>query len=30
MSVSKGLQALEHVVVLMLDNRCFDHMLGWW
>jgi phospholipase C len=29
MSVPKGLQALEHVVVLMLENRSFDHMLGW-
>ena len=23
-----GLSAVEHVVVLMLENRSFDHMLG--
>src|SRR6266567_3826158 len=23
-----GLSAIEHVVVLMLENRSFDHMLG--
>jgi phospholipase C len=23
-----GLAAIEHVVVLMLENRSFDHMLG--
>ncbi|WP_433177363.1 alkaline phosphatase family protein [Actinoallomurus sp. CA-150999] len=30
MSDSVGqLRAVEHVVVLMLENRSFDHMLGW-
>ena len=24
-----GLAAIEHVVVLMLENRSFDHMLGY-
>src|SRR5580698_2738975 len=24
-----GLSAIDHVVVLMLENRSFDHMLGW-
>jgi phospholipase C len=23
-----GLAAVEHIVVLMLENRSFDHMLG--
>src|SRR5690348_5403279 len=23
------LTAVEHIVVLMLENRSFDHMLGW-
>ena len=23
-----GVQALKHVVVLMMENRSFDHMLG--
>ena len=23
-----GLSAIEHVVVLLLENRSFDHMLG--
>ena len=23
-----GLSAIEHIVVLMLENRSFDHMLG--
>ena len=22
-------QEIEHVVVLMMENRSFDHMLGW-
>jgi len=26
--MSVGLQKLEHIVVLMLENRSFDHMLG--
>jgi len=26
--VSKGLENLKHVVVLMMENRSFDHMLG--
>ena len=26
--VSSGLQRIEHIVVLMLENRSFDHMLG--
>jgi phospholipase C len=26
--MSKGLDSLEHVVVLMMENRSFDHMLG--
>jgi phospholipase C len=26
--MSIGLQNLEHIVVLMLENRSFDHMLG--
>jgi phospholipase C len=24
-----GLQAIEHIVVVMLENRSFDHMLGY-
>ena len=24
-----GLNAVEHIVVLMLENRSFDHMLGY-
>ena len=24
-----GLSAIEHIVVLMLENRSFDHMLGY-
>jgi len=24
-----GLYAIEHIVVLMLENRSFDHMLGY-
>ena len=27
--MSNGLQRIEHVVVLMLENRSFDHMLGY-
>ena len=23
-----GIQALQHIVVLMMENRSFDHMLG--
>jgi phospholipase C len=26
--MSKGLDSLEHIVVLMMENRSFDHMLG--
>lgn len=26
--MSKGLEALKHIVVLMMENRSFDHMLG--
>ena len=26
---SDGTSKIEHVVVLMLENRAFDHMLGW-
>jgi phospholipase C len=26
--MSAGLDALKHVVVLMMENRSFDHMLG--
>jgi phospholipase C len=25
----EGLAAIEHVVVLMMENRSFDHLLGW-
>ena len=28
MANGSGLAAIEHVVVLMLENRSFDHMLG--
>ncbi|HEX6447882.1 MAG TPA: alkaline phosphatase family protein [Trebonia sp.] len=28
MAASNGLASIEHVVVLMLENRSFDHMLG--
>lgn len=24
----RGLEKLEHIVVLMMENRSFDHMLG--
>jgi len=27
--MSKPATMVEHVVVLMLENRSFDHMLGW-
>lgn len=26
--MSAGLDALKHIVVLMMENRSFDHMLG--
>ena len=26
--MSEGLQNLKHIVVLMMENRSFDHMLG--
>src|SRR5262249_58251888 len=26
--MSQGLDNLEHIVVLMMENRSFDHMLG--
>ncbi len=26
--ITKSLQQIEHIVVLMLENRSFDHMLG--
>jgi phospholipase C len=26
--MSKGLESLKHIVVLMMENRSFDHMLG--
>ena len=26
--MSKGLDNLKHIVVLMMENRSFDHMLG--
>ena len=26
--MSKGLEALRHIVVIMMENRSFDHMLG--
>ena len=26
---SNGLERIEHIVVLMLENRSFDHMLGY-
>jgi phospholipase C len=28
MAASNGLASIEHIVVLMLENRSFDHMLG--
>jgi len=28
-AVSSGLERIEHIVVLMLENRSFDHMLGY-
>ena len=28
-ATAAGLQAIDHVVVLMLENRSFDHMLGY-
>ena len=28
MTNGNGLAAVDHVVVLMLENRSFDHMLG--
>lgn len=27
--MATGLDAVEHIVVLMLENRSLDHMLGW-
>ena len=27
-SMPPGLDALKHIVVLMMENRSFDHMLG--
>jgi phospholipase C len=27
-AMSKGLDGLKHIVVLMMENRSFDHMLG--
>jgi phospholipase C len=29
MTPSDNLQKIKHIVVLMLENRSFDHMLGW-
>src|SRR5215472_9181886 len=29
MANESGLSAVEHVVILMLENRSFDHMLGY-
>jgi phospholipase C len=29
MAASNGLESIEHIVVLMLENRSFDHMLGY-
>ena len=26
--MTKGLDSLQHIVVLMMENRSFDHMLG--
>jgi len=26
--MSKGLDNLKHIVVIMMENRSFDHMLG--
>jgi hypothetical protein len=28
-AASNGLERIEHIVVLMLENRSFDHMLGY-
>jgi phospholipase C len=28
-SEGSGLERIEHIVVLMLENRSFDHMLGY-
>lgn len=28
-AASSGLERIEHIVVLMLENRSFDHMLGY-
>jgi phospholipase C len=28
MVAENGLSSVEHIVVLMLENRSFDHMLG--
>jgi phospholipase C len=28
MPAGNGLPSIEHIVVLMLENRSFDHMLG--
>jgi phospholipase C len=28
-AATTGLERIEHVVVLMLENRSFDHMLGY-
>ena len=27
--MSTGLDQLKHIVVLMMENRSFDHFLGW-
>ena len=27
--MANGLGQIEHIVVLMLENRSFDNMLGW-
>ena len=29
MANGNGLASIEHVMVLMLENRSFDHMLGY-
>jgi phospholipase C len=28
-AASNGLERIEHIVVLMLENRSFDHTLGY-
>ncbi|NJC98125.1 MAG: hypothetical protein FIB03_17615 [Anaerolineae bacterium] len=28
-TMKSNLQKIEHVVVLMLENRSFDNLLGW-